>query len=622
MRLVPNNAAVEICMIELMPNAVRKTIQAFPTRLWAVMAVLQLAVIASAAASQHGTGGFAVPGPVVAESSGGGESHGWMVAPSTNSDNGSSLIHLPPRDLAGDQAARYSTVADGAVQVATRLERAPERLCAWERTVYLIFGSERVGEDRKQRRILSVTTSPSPVGKTWTYNTTGRLRVCAALPGEGQLVGAAGSDKGLVALLRSGEEGGARERFELLVMHHGQWSGLDLADLDDGPGLGRESVSGADVRLIGMPEGVGILVIQAGGRGSFWHARFEELPEVAQVPVESGQPSRASDESGPEPFGFKINWEERSIPLAASGGSPVVPDGAVYWIRESLVYAVRDADRTLSIRSANERSNREIARLFEVPGQYAAAPIEQVGRLAILWIAESEDDSSGKGNAYEIREVSALTGRLMYEGQAHAERPVSANEFRVLAFMLVVVMAVVLLFVLRSDEGQRAVHLPPDRVLAEPSRRAVAGLVDVLPCAWIVGQIYGISIAKVFGTLLFMGVGQEVAPLLLVLGLGFIHTTLCEWLFGRSLGKALTGCEVISVAAKRKPGASPVDDEAVGPRLWQAAVRNLVRWAIPPVAILGMADLSRRHRGDILAKTAVVVPVLSEPETDSEGGTG
>ena len=584
--------------------------------MWFAVAVFY--VFVSAAAGQHGAGGHVVPGPVGGESGGAGESHAWMVAPAANSDDGVSLIHLPPRDLAEVASAHYTTVADGAIQVVTQLERAPERLCAWERTVFLVFGSERVGEDRKQRRVLSVSASPNPIGKLWTYNTVGRLHVCAALPGDGELIGVVGSEKGPVALIESGAGETNEGELDLLVLHRGQWRSLDLAR---GPDFGYDSED-TEIHLVGMPQGVGVLVLRRDGRGSLWHARFEELAESSPVQGDEEKSSEGSNQAGAEPSWFEITWEQRAYSFTGSDGRPVFPDGAVYWIRDSLIYAAGDAVRALSIRVATEQSNREIARLFNVPRVFATAPIEQAGRLAILWPAVGGKDDQKLGNGYEIREISVLTGRLMYEGAAHVEHPVSANEFRVLAFMLVVVMVVVLLFVLRSDEGQRAVHLPPDRALVEPGRRAVAGLIDVLPSAWIVGQIYGISITEVFGSLLFLGIGYDLAPLIMTLGLGFAHTTLGEWLFGRSLGKALMGCEVISVLAGHAPGASPIEDEAVKPRLWQAVVRNFVRWAIPPVAVLGMADLSRRHRGDVLARTAVVERVVSEPEVDSEGGEG
>jgi hypothetical protein len=45
----------------------------------------------------------------------------------------------------------------------------------------------------------------------------------------------------------------------------------------------------------------------------------------------------------------------------------------------------------------------------------------------------------------------------------------------------------------------------------------------------------------------------------------------------------------------------------VRPVLWRAAVRNLVRWALPPLALSGLSGMDHRHRGDTAAGTVVVV---------------
>src|SRR5690606_31387250 len=100
---------------------------------------------------------------------------------------------------------------------------------------------------------------------------------------------------------------------------------------------------------------------------------------------------------------------------------------------------------------------------------------------------------------------------------------------------------------------------------------------------------------------------------LTLLGLGFVHCTLGEWLFGQSLGKALVGCEVVSVGVSRKVDGSvlPVASRVL---LWQAAVRNLIRWGLPPRAWGGPSSPARRHRGDRWARATVVIRV--EPQDD------
>jgi hypothetical protein len=52
----------------------------------------------------------------------------------------------------------------------------------------------------------------------------------------------------------------------------------------------------------------------------------------------------------------------------------------------------------------------------------------------------------------------------------------------------------------------------------------------------------------------------------------------------------------------------------VKPSLWRAAVRNLVRWTLPPLAVAGLNGPDHRHRGDVAAGTVVVMPIEDEAE--------
>jgi len=70
----------------------------------------------------------------------------------------------------------------------------------------------------------------------------------------------------------------------------------------------------------------------------------------------------------------------------------------------------------------------------------------------------------------------------------------------------------------------------------------------------------------------------------------------------------LLGCKVVGT---RMPGSSRVG-------LRQALVRNLMKYAMPPVAVFGLSDANGRHRGDVLAGTAVVIRVDDEGHNGSE----
>ncbi|HZW09271.1 MAG TPA: hypothetical protein VFF69_05145, partial [Phycisphaerales bacterium] len=79
------------------------------------------------------------------------------------------------------------------------------------------------------------------------------------------------------------------------------------------------------------------------------------------------------------------------------------------------------------------------------------------------------------------------------------------------------------------------------------------------------------------------------------------YGTACECLWGRTIGKALAGCEVVSVGGRRL---------RVG--LMQSAARNVFKWALAPWAALALGARGGRHRGDAAARAAVVVRIDEE----------
>ncbi|MFN9977943.1 MAG: hypothetical protein ACK58T_49355, partial [Phycisphaerae bacterium] len=102
--------------------------------------------------------------------------------------------------------------------------------------------------------------------------------------------------------------------------------------------------------------------------------------------------------------------------------------------------------------------------------------------------------------------------------------------------------------------------------------------------------------------------------LLTLATIGVVIGTLTEWLFGRTPGKLITDCEVVAIVA----GAEKPQNTGVGsrPSLASSLIRNCVTWFLSPVAILALFDDSGRHRGDQIARAAVVVEIRGEDEVD------
>jgi uncharacterized RDD family membrane protein YckC len=152
------------------------------------------------------------------------------------------------------------------------------------------------------------------------------------------------------------------------------------------------------------------------------------------------------------------------------------------------------------------------------------------------------------------------------------------------------------------------VHLPEHASLAEAGRRALATLIDVLVAGFVVLKSWEMTL----GDLVAVEVWLSLRGVELCIGLlltGFVLSCGGEAILGRSLGKLLTGCEVISVLPK-------AEEQENRPVFRQLLVRNLVKWLLPPVAMSVLFDATLRHRGDLIAGTAVVV---WQPEDDEEG---
>ena len=108
--------------------------------------------------------------------------------------------------------------------------------------------------------------------------------------------------------------------------------------------------------------------------------------------------------------------------------------------------------------------------------------------------------------------------------------------------------------------------------------------------------------------------GQEPAPSVAWVG----DEPLVAWkgaggaVFGRSIGKMLNG---LIVARVDKSAAGLPAGQFKPPAPMRALARNIIKWFVPPVSMLVLSDPSGRHRGDHLARCAVLCraePPLSD----------
>lgn len=524
------------------------------------------------------------------------ERHGWAVLPMGESHV---LVHLPPRARVPVGRGRWAEAQDGELLLARRLRIAPERVVASGRTAFLVFAPERAASAEPVRLVLSVTARPAPMGGRWTSDASARLTAQPGLPGAWELLDVvglafeAGAGESLAALVRPTGETGV----ELRVLDGRSWVAVSLPSQ-------AQPEPGAALRLIETGHGVLLVSSQAGGRAWRGHVTPGRARHVE--PVEDDPQAADVVRTPPE-----IVWEAVEFAAVANLGEAVVFEVGGLILSSQFTPANRWVVRYSGDGSAGEFLS------IEPEGLPLAVVVTGYGSSTRLVLIEragpTEDAQKLRGDKPRLRssirliEVSVGTGRVLYDGPTHAPGPISTGEFQLLAALAFSATIGVLIFVLWPDRSDGVVRLPAGTALAEPFRRAMAGGIDlsiaIVAAALIVGDmgIAGLADAPI----------GDVRTILAAIGIAFGHGVLGEWLFSRTMGKALLGCRVVSTATRGGSSARL--------SVRQSLVRNFVKFVVPPVAALGLSDPNGRHRGDVLAETVVVISAGSAPGPEGEG---
>ncbi len=577
--------------------------------------------------------------------------HGWFALPA-GPNRGTALLHLPPRPAAtgaepGMNAER-SRSAQGVVRFAPGFPQSAEYVAWWQNRVYVALQADRtapIGKGDFRQRILTLSAVQS-AGGGWEYPP-GRPALDATLPARSVEMVAFGACRfGPVALIRHSPRSGTSGQWvvpfppstpgskpavestpktgdlELLLYAYSQWHRLALPWAEGETGERKFS----QFWLVGEADAIILDALDTAG------------PEVREFTTRLPLSFAPGD---PDPV---LVWKETTYPLKVHTANIDLaipkPDlvcrvegasVAVAWTPEN-----RGEVRLFWLRA--DRAAEEGPAVEDVPKQHVVVPMDGSGRIAVIWADASEagapSGSTGGGpesqepalaapgsnrTGLEICEVSATTGKPLYRGPLKSNYWITTREYQALVAMLVVVMGAVLVFVLRTEPTQTAT-LPKGVVLAEPGRRFLAAVLDYLPAAMLVESLFSLPTGTLLLPSQMMGQPFTIWALLTAFGLSAAHATLGEWLFGRSLGKLLTGCVVASVrphAARTEPsaaGAAQGEQSLSRPVFWQCLVRNLVKWFAPVLGLFMLVDINRRHPGDLLAKTLVLMTASEQGE--------
>lgn len=546
-----------------------------------------------------------------------GASHGWMVVQSGDT---LALIHIPPRTSAQAGASGVLAAGGGSVRLVMPLERSPEGIAAIDERVYLAFDVRDSTGQLIQREVRSVAAIRSGLGALWRFEPAADLLTHPVLPTSGRLLGMGAAGQTLVAIMSERSRRGESSPV-IHALDQDRWREAQLPDELAGLISGQPS----PLRVVSMRGGVGLAVASSRERLDVWvgqvrfprptsSRRFGDFDDgpVLTRPA-NPRPVEAPPEEAPE-----WTWTRRSLSLdpaqvdVIAAGTLLECSGAMVWVEPIPGGRVRLTELT-------EAGSFPIATIDGVAPPVTAASLDGDGRIALVWSQLDEPGSedsplkpSSPKRRYEVREISAHTGRVLYAGPAKSLGPVSPTDLRLLSTALLATMGVVLLLVLRPDPSDGVVTIPPGFALAEAGRRFFAALADTAMALWISSVLWGIDMGTILSPDGMIG-GETWVVVGSGIGIAIVMGTIGEWRTGRSPGKLLTGCEVISIARTGLVGEA---GHVPRPGFWRALERNVLKWLLPPMAMLGLFDQQGRHRADMMARTLVVVRWEEDQDQD------
>ncbi len=490
-------------------------------------------------------------------------SHGWVVV-QVPGEQSATLAHLPPRS-----PTQFAEPApSGRMRAVASMTELPTHLAADGASVYLLFSPGNTGD----RQIMSLGVRPTGVRDLWVREPESRLVLAGTLEGAQDVLGFAVHEGRLHALVKMDD--GA---IGLMARAGSVWDPTPLPEVQ---------TESAEFSLYASERGLH-LVAQ---NGSDWRLKTHSLGE----------------------------WSERSILL------PEETDGlriVGVW-RGELIVLGKQRGRA-AVWALGEGEPMLLGTMDPVGEQAASAVLHSSGRLVMAWSVPGEvTEETGSGlpaggevsnPVRRILEFSLIEGRILYAGPANVTSPVSPNEFRVLAFSLMLMMAVVLLVVLRPQAVQGEIALPLGLAIAGPGRRLMASAIDGLIGVLVVARALDLAVVDVLGPLALPVTGSlDVGPLAVALMVNIAHCSSSEAFFGRSVGKMMTG---LIVARVDRPAHGLPPGQFRPPVFWRSLVRNLIKWVLPPVAMMALTEQSGRHRGDLIARSAVLCRA-NEPLSD------
>ncbi|MCC5823001.1 MAG: hypothetical protein LAT64_07235 [Phycisphaerales bacterium] len=469
-------------------------------------------------------------------------SHAWVL--STAGEN-LQLIHLAPRD----PDARAGAAPAGAARTVRALLERPVAMAARGDRVYVIFPPTE-SPSGLVRRVLTARAVPAGLEGMWTDLPLGVFDLAPGLTGGGLLIDlgvTAGRDGAVHALMHDGRG------LALLRMASDGWEAVELPeDL-----AGVAEVHPDDATVVSYADGL-LLAVRGPDRARAWTL---DAGHWAGTDLADWDRFWSAD--------WRLGWGREIIAGLGSGES-------------SEVWSI-GASNAWRIGSFEDR-----------PGEvWSVTTMPSSGRL--VRIGRTPD------TGLRATEISLATGRVVHDGPVQTRSPVSADEFRLIAAMLLAVMIAALMVIIRPS-ADTPWTVPDGWALADPGRRLIATLFDLLLVIWVVAPAFGANVREVLTLQVLMMPDHAWLAIPGTMIGGALTMGVWEGLLGFSPGKFIAGVRVYRAA--------PGPEHKLG--VFWGLVRCTIKWLIPPVAALALIDREGRHRGDAAAKAVVVARTIPQ----------
>lgn len=464
---------------------------------------------------------------------------------------------------------------------ASVVEDMPEAALAVDGRLYCVFRGRRDPAGGFQNRSVSTVRAVgfNPSSRSWVYEPSPRARTVADLPGAGRI-------GGLVA--------DGRDPLVLIVANP-----LSVEAEATGRG-GAPADSGAD-GSDSLPKLFRLTLDN----------RWEELA----LPDELRGPHHLALIGGARPM---LLASPIDSPQDASTGYVLGTDGA--WSASSVnldanrVFDSAEHDGQTYVAVKSEGGDAIGIYLLRLPQAYPIIQIEHPTRLtrlisfgASLALAES----SPERDHLIITPIDVEQGTIEAPLELRRQLRPAFEDFSLLVLVGALLFASLIMFIFRpADPTRMTVALPSGSRIAEPRRRIVALLIDLLPAALLSGLILEAPIAQIFDlTRMPMRAHHlsESWPMLLMFLVCVGHCTLSELLWGRTLGKALLDCWVVGIDGKRA-------------RVMSILVRNAMKFValcVPLLFLFVYINQYRQRLGDLAARTVVITHGESVEASDA-----